>query len=422
MSDRPPPRRPPSGDPEASPGRYAMTSERPTRARRKSSMAPDDPHPPAPSDTERTFVQGSHQPPPQQADTARPPGHPQPAPRMPRETMRGFAARPDADSTMQIGSFTGSTTPFPSTSAGVSAHLADAAYPGPMATPMASPTPFPRPPVSTAAPTSDDEPTTFYRRDPSGALSVSSAPAAPPAPPDASPSPVPEPPPDTARKVSMAPAPQVSSPPPAVSRQTARIISSVPPPNAPAATTGAATTVHSSAPPPATASTISSPPPPKPTEAPGGITWEGGSNPADDVEWQKLWLAIQRRNWRSLAIVPAGEEINTVRIAHALAVLAWHHLGKTIKVFDVTHLALSDLERRLSDMSSRVARGESVICAFGQVIHSPASLTLARATDAALLCVLLGESRIDAAEATVAEMGAERFLGSVVLDRSGSPR
>ena len=381
-------------------------------------MSPDDGTAPS-SDAERTIVHGSHQAPPHQADTARPPalGQPQPAPRVPRETMRGFAARPDADSTMQIGSFTGASTPYPSTGTGMSAHASDPAYPGPMATPMASPTPFPRPPVSTAAPTSDDEPTTFYKRDPSGKLSVSSAPAAPPvAAASPSPSPVPEPPPDTARKVSMSPPPQATTaaPQPAVSRQTARIISSVPPANVP--------TTTSSAPPPSNARNVSSAPPPKPAEAPGGITWEGGANPADDVEWQKLWLAIQRKNWRSLAVVPAGDDIDTVRIAQALAVLAWHHLGKTIKVFDVTHLALSDLERRLSDMSSRVARGESIICAFGLVTHSPASLTLARATDAALLCVLLGDSRIDVAEATIAEVGAERFLGSVVLDGTGSPK
>ncbi|MEO7092063.1 MAG: hypothetical protein ABI175_02355, partial [Polyangiales bacterium] len=128
---------------------------------------------------------------------------------------------------------------------------------------------------------------------------------------------------------------------------------------------------------------------------------------------------LQRRPWRSLAIIPAGKEVQTLRVAEALAILAWHHLGKTIKVFDATRLGLSELESRLSDMASRVGRGESVIVAFGSVVDSPASLSLARATEAALLCVVLGASHIKAAETSIAEIGEARFLGSVILDETG---
>ena len=337
---------------------------------------------------------------------------PQPPPRIPRETMRGYAIRPDADSTMQIGSFGGAPTPFPSATSGtapggIAAQTAQAAYPGPLATPAASPTPFPQPsrasqqPPPSGAPSSDNEPTTFYKRDAAGAAIVpgSTPSVAPP------PEPSVEPPPDTARKLSSPPQhPSAAAQP--VSRHTARIISDPPPAHRPI----------SSNPPPQSAQA-------RPESRPAGAplaSWSDEFKPEGDVEWQKLWLATQRRVWRSLAIIPAGKEVQTLRVAEALAVLAWHHLGKTIKVFDATRLALSDLESRLSDMSSRVARGESVIVAFGPILESPASLTLARATDAALLCIILGESQIKAAEASVSEIGEARFIGSVIVDETGN--
>jgi hypothetical protein len=399
MSNGPPPRRPPSGDRDEAAGRYSLTSSGPPRKRRPSSNPPAaeaDAAPP--TDPEGPTQHGGWQAPPPQAP--RPVQLPQPAPRVPRETMRGYAIRPDADSTMQIGSFGGTPTPVPGGETGVIAQANQASYPGPIATPAPSPTPFPRPPqqpqrpqpppASSAPSSEDDAPTTFYKRDPSGALTVSGAPPAAPAP-----EPTVEKPPDTARKVSTTPPHPTAAAQPPVTRQTTHIISSHPPPPAPAA-----------------------PPDPRKSGAPIA-TWGGDFNPADDVEWQKLWLAMQRRSWRSLAVIPAGKEVQTLRVAEALAVLAWHHLGKTIKVFDATQLSLSELESRLSDMSARVGRGESVIVAFGPIVDSPTSLTLARATDAALMCIVLGESRIKSAQAAIAEIGEARFLGSVILDHEG---
>lgn len=130
----------------------------------------------------------------------------------------------------------------------------------------------------------------------------------------------------------------------------------------------------------------------------------------DAVAWEKIWLATQRRPWRSLAVIPAGPGAFTPRVAGALAEVGSRHLGVPVRVTDATGLTLSRLEAFLVDLRAR--RG---IIALGPVLESPASLALARAADAVVLCLVLGESAISAAEQTIEEVGRERFLGSVLL-------
>jgi hypothetical protein len=131
---------------------------------------------------------------------------------------------------------------------------------------------------------------------------------------------------------------------------------------------------------------------------------------ADAIAWEKIWLATQRRPWRSLAVIPVGPGAFTPRVASALAEVGSRHLGLPMRVIDATGLTLSRLESFLGELRAR--RG---IIALGPVLESPASLALARAADAVVLCLVLGESAISAAQQTVEEVGRERFLGSVVL-------
>ena len=131
---------------------------------------------------------------------------------------------------------------------------------------------------------------------------------------------------------------------------------------------------------------------------------------ADAIAWEKIWLAVQRRPWRSLAVIPVGPGAFTPRVAGALAEVGSRHLGLPVRVTDATGLTLSRLETFLGEFRAR--RG---IIALGPVLESPASLALARAADAVVLCLVLGESSISAAEQTVEEVGRPRFLGSVLL-------
>lgn len=131
---------------------------------------------------------------------------------------------------------------------------------------------------------------------------------------------------------------------------------------------------------------------------------------ADSIAWEKIWLATQRRPWRSLAVIPVGSGAFTPRVAGALAGVGSRHLGLSMRIVDATGVTLARLESFLGEIRAR--RG---IVALGPVLESPASLALARAADAAILCLVLGESAISGAQQTIEEVGRERFLGSVLL-------
>jgi hypothetical protein len=136
-----------------------------------------------------------------------------------------------------------------------------------------------------------------------------------------------------------------------------------------------------------------------------------------DAEWQKLWLATQRRGWRSLAVLAGSKGMTTspLEVASALADVGWQHLGRPIHVVDARETTLGHVETRISEVSLRMSKGDRVIVVLSSVFDNPATLPIARAADAALICVLLGQSEMSEAEQTVDEIGRERFLGSVVL-------
>jgi hypothetical protein len=153
-----------------------------------------------------------------------------------------------------------------------------------------------------------------------------------------------------------------------------------------------------------------SPADPEPRDEPPPPAREEAGEPIASVAWEKIWLATQRRPWRSLAVIPAGGGASTIEVANALADVGSCHLGLAVPVIDATGITLSRLETFLAELRAR--RG---IIAFGPVLESPAGLALARSADAAILCLALGESSISSAQQTIEEVGRERFLGSVLL-------
>src|ERR1700757_2031390 len=81
---------------------------------------------------------------------------------------------------------------------------------------------------------------------------------------------------------------------------------------------------------------------------------------ADDVRSQQLWLSLQQRPWRSLAVVSAGKGIATLAVANNLAKIAWWYSGQPTCVFDMRDLSLRLLDHQLRDMGSQVGNAERV--------------------------------------------------------------
>jgi hypothetical protein len=143
----------------------------------------------------------------------------------------------------------------------------------------------------------------------------------------------------------------------------------------------------------------------------------------EDSAWQKIWLAAQRTNWRSLAIVSGGDGRSTVGVAQMLVHVGWQHRGLPMGLADLRNVPLSHIEAAISQVNAHVENGDRVIIALGSIFENPTTAALAQAADRALLCITLGVTSIASAEQTIAEIGRDRFLGTVILSpgEDGSP-
>jgi hypothetical protein len=159
---------------------------------------------------------------------------------------------------------------------------------------------------------------------------------------------------------------------------------------------------------------------PQPHQAPGTSTAlmahpSGVAAAFDDVKMQKLWLATQRRAWRSLAVIAGSEGLSTLELASTLAKIAWWYRGQPACVVDFRDLSLRLVEYQLREVATQMNQGQRVIIALRSIVENPATIAVAHVVDAAVLCVRLGETQISAAEQTLEEIGREKFIGSIVL-------
>jgi len=141
----------------------------------------------------------------------------------------------------------------------------------------------------------------------------------------------------------------------------------------------------------------------------------GVPGPLNDVALQRLWLATQRREWRSLAVVATGPEVDTLAVANLLAKISWSYRGLPSAVLDFRELTLRMAEHQLRELKEQIAFGDRVIIALSSVAQNPTTLAVASVTDAAVLCMRLGKSEIRADNAAIKEIGRDKFLGSILV-------
>lgn len=142
---------------------------------------------------------------------------------------------------------------------------------------------------------------------------------------------------------------------------------------------------------------------------------------SDDVAMQKLWLATQRREWRSLAVVAADDDVSTLEVATRLAEIAWWYRGQPTNVFDLRELGLRLVDYQLREIEAQVAQGDCVIIALSSIFANPTTIAVATAADAAVLCVKLGATKMKGAEKTIREIGQAKFLGSIAINPAAPP-
>ena len=161
----------------------------------------------------------------------------------------------------------------------------------------------------------------------------------------------------------------------------------------------------------------------KPDPAPStALTAPSAQTPSvwDDVRLQRLWLAAQRREWRSLAVIGAGPGVPTIEVAELLAQLAWRYRGEPSAVIDLRDLSLRLVDYHVREVRAQVDAGGRVLVALRSIFENPTAAPIAREVDAVVLCLRLGQTEFKAADQTVAEVGRDRILGSILV--SGGAR
>jgi hypothetical protein len=128
-----------------------------------------------------------------------------------------------------------------------------------------------------------------------------------------------------------------------------------------------------------------------------------------------LWLQIERRDWRSLAVLGASEGLETIHFAELLAQLAWRYRGQPSSVCDLRDLSMRLVDYQAQQMREQVESGVRLLVALRSIFENPTSAPIAAQSDAVLLCLTLGETNFKAAEETIAAVGRERIIGSILL-------
>jgi len=133
------------------------------------------------------------------------------------------------------------------------------------------------------------------------------------------------------------------------------------------------------------------------------------------TELQRLWFATLQRAWGSLVVVPAHPGAPAHDVAYALAEVGSAHRGKAVSFLSAEGLDVAHASRLIIEMTTRVAQGGVVVVLVDCPLTNAASIPIALAADAALLCVELGKTDIAAGQEVVQLLGVERFLGTVTV-------
>lgn len=144
----------------------------------------------------------------------------------------------------------------------------------------------------------------------------------------------------------------------------------------------------------------------------------GGAERYTRIDWEKLWLATQKRPWRTLALVPAGSSVPedfTLEIAGSLVRTGMLHLGVPIRVADGTRVSIAQLMEFMNEVAAVIEAGDMVLIALGPVAQNPTTVSLAQAADHALLCVPLDRVSVAETKRTLEEIGREHFVGGAAF-------
>ncbi len=114
-------------------------------------------------------------------------------------------------------------------------------------------------------------------------------------------------------------------------------------------------------------------------------------------------------------MIGASEAIETLPIAELLAQLAWRYHGQTSGVSDLRDLSMRLVDYQVEDIRARVEEGTRLVVALRSIFENPTAASIAKKTDGVVLCIALGKTSFKAVNETIATIGRDRIVGSIVL-------
>jgi hypothetical protein len=133
------------------------------------------------------------------------------------------------------------------------------------------------------------------------------------------------------------------------------------------------------------------------------------------LELQRMWLSAQALEWKSLALVPASDDVGVIQLAYAFSELALWNCGESIGVADLRDIPFSSLKGPIEIINGHIHRGKRVIIALRSCVGSIATAPIVRAADCAILCVALGATRIAQANDALEQVGRDHFIGTLLV-------
>ncbi|MGC4114776.1 MAG: hypothetical protein QM765_09235 [Myxococcales bacterium] len=144
--------------------------------------------------------------------------------------------------------------------------------------------------------------------------------------------------------------------------------------------------------------------------------------PSRTLDLQRLWLAVARKSWPALIVLPVepGTRVNEVvaPMAEFLGGLGPPGGFRLMAAEGVLADAAGGMAVEIQD---ELARGVRVVVSTDSPAHNPAVLPLLRVCSAALLVVELGVTRTESVATLLELVGEERVLGCVAVQKGVLP-
>jgi hypothetical protein len=132
------------------------------------------------------------------------------------------------------------------------------------------------------------------------------------------------------------------------------------------------------------------------------------------VSYERIWVTLLEREWRSLAVVPATDGGSASSVARGVARAGSQYLGQPVRLLSAETAQFGEGRRLLESLSEGGLHG--TVISTASPTESETALLLVRNVDAVLLVVPLERTRVLELRRLGDEIGRDRIVGAVIAE------